>query len=44
MHYSKNKLFIDKKSVDQIIKQFGSPTYCYSYNQLKNNILKFKRF
>ena len=38
-----NQLFIDKKSVDQIIKQFGSPTYCYSYNQLKNNILKFKK-
>ena len=43
MHYSKNKLFIDKKAVDQIIKEFGSPTYCYSYNQLKNNILKFKK-
>ncbi len=43
MHYSKNKLFIDKKAVDQIIKKFGSPTYCYSYNQLKNNILKFKK-
>ncbi len=43
MHYSKNKLFIDKKAVDQIIKKFGSPTYCYSYKQLKNNILKFKK-
>ena len=43
MNYSKNKLLIDKIAVDKIVKQFGTPTYCYSYNQLKENILKFQK-
>ena len=43
MRYSKNKLLIDNIIVDKIIKQFGSPTYCYSYNQLKMNINRFKK-
>ena len=42
MYYSNNKLLIDKIPVDKIVKQFGTPTYCYSYNQLKINILKFQ--
>ena len=43
MYYRNKKLLIDKIKVDQIVKQFGTPTYCYSYNQLKENILKFKK-
>ena len=43
MLYSNNKLLIDKIAVGKIVKQFGTPTYCYSYNQLKENILKFKK-
>ena len=43
MYYIKNKLLIDKIVVDKIIKKFGSPTYCYSYNKLKENILKFQK-
>ena len=43
MIYKNNKLFIDKILVDKIIKKFGTPGYCYSYNQLKKNILKFQR-
>ena len=43
MYYNNNKLFIDKILVDKIIKKFGSPIYCYSYNRLKENILKFQR-
>ena len=42
MNYKKNKLYIDNVQVDKIVNNFGSPTYCYSYNQLKENILKFK--
>ena len=42
MKYKKNKLYIDNVQVDKIVNNFGSPTYCYSYNQLKENILKFK--
>ena len=43
MIYSNNKLSIDKIVVDKIVKQFWTPTYCYSYNQLKENILKFQK-
>ena len=43
MIYSNNKLLIDKIAVDKIVKQFGTPTYCYSYNQLKENILRFQK-
>ena len=43
MLYNNNKLLIDKIAVDKIVKQFGTPAYCYSYNQLKENILKFKK-
>ena len=42
MNYKKNKLHIENILVDRVIKKFGTPTYCYSYNQLKDNILKFK--
>ena len=42
MHYIKNKLFIDRISVDKIVSRFGTPTYCYSYKQLKDNVLKFQ--
>jgi len=43
MHYIKNKLFIDSLAVDKIIGKLGSPIYCYSYNRLKNNIIKFQK-
>ncbi len=43
MHYIKNKLFIDNLAVDKIVSKFGSPIYCYSYNRIKNNILKFQK-
>ncbi len=43
MKYKKNKLLIDNIQVDNLIKKFGTPTYCYSYNELKKNILKFKQ-
>ena len=44
MYYYKKKLLIDNVTVDKIIREFGTPTYCYSYNQLKENILKFKKY
>ena len=43
MNYIKNKLFIDKVEADKIIKQFGTPTYCYSLNKIKSNIIKFQK-
>tara|TARA_B100000073_G_scaffold347203_1_gene360737 strand:- start:486 stop:1700 length:1215 start_codon:yes stop_codon:yes gene_type:complete len=44
MQYKKNKLFIEKISADKIIKKFGTPAYCYSFKQLKENIVKFKSY
>ena len=43
MKYIKKKLTIDKVKVQNIAKKFDTPTYCYSYNQLKKNINNFKK-
>ncbi len=43
MFYKNEKLFIDNILVDKIVKKYGTPTYCYSYNKLKENVLKFKK-
>ena len=43
MKYIKRKLTIEKVSVETIAKKFGTPTYCYSYGKLKDNINNFKR-
>ena len=43
MHYINKKLLINKVSVNKIVKQIGTPSYVYSYNLLRENILKFKK-
>ena len=43
MKYINNKLTIEKVNLEKIAKNFNTPTYCYSYNQLKNNIINFKK-
>jgi diaminopimelate decarboxylase len=43
MKYISKKLTIDKVTVQDIVKKFSTPTYCYSYSQLKENINNFKR-
>ena len=43
MNYIKNKLRIDSVKVEDIAKKFDTPTYCYSYTQLKKNISNFKK-
>ena len=43
MKYIKNKLTIDKIKIEDIAKKFNTPTYCYSYTQLKKNIINFKK-
>ena len=43
MKYIDNKLFVEKVSVEKINKLFNTPTYCYSYNKLKENIINFKK-
>ena len=41
MKYIDNKLTIEKVSIQNIAKKFDTPTYGYSYNQLKKNITSF---
>tara|TARA_B100001063_G_scaffold160361_1_gene149715 strand:- start:933 stop:2147 length:1215 start_codon:yes stop_codon:yes gene_type:complete len=43
MKYINKKLTIEKVSVQNISRKYGTPTYCYSYYQLKENINKFKK-
>ena len=43
MKYINKKLTIEKVSVQNIAKKYSTPTYCYSYNQLKKNINNFKK-
>ena len=38
MRYINKKFTIEKVSVQNIAKKYGTPAYCYSYKQLKENI------
>ena len=43
MKYINKSLSIEKVKVQDIAKKFGTPIYCYSYKQLKENIITFKK-
>jgi diaminopimelate decarboxylase len=43
MKYINKKLTIEKMSIQNIAKKYGTPAYCYSYKQLKENINNFKK-
>ena len=43
MKYTNRNLSIEKVKVQDVAKKFGTPTYCYSYEQLKRNISNFKK-
>ncbi len=43
MKYINKSLSIEKIKVEDIAKKFGTPVYCYSFKQLKENIRKFKK-
>ena len=43
MKYKKRYLYIENVSTEKIAKKFGTPTYVYSYNKIKNNISNFKK-
>ena len=43
MKYINKKLTIEKVSVESIAKKYGTPSYCYSYDRLKKNIINFKK-
>jgi len=43
MKYINKNLTIEKVKIVDIVKKFGTPIYCYSYRQLKENISNFKK-
>ena len=43
MKYINKSLSIEKIKAQDIAKKFGTPIYCYSYKQLKENINNFKK-
>tara|TARA_B100001741_G_scaffold305499_1_gene297813 strand:+ start:164 stop:1378 length:1215 start_codon:yes stop_codon:yes gene_type:complete len=43
MKYINKKLIIEKVNIQNIAKKYGTPAYCYSYKQLKENINNFKK-
>ena len=43
MIYINKKLRIENINLENIAQKYGTPAYCYSYNQLKDNITRFKR-
>ena len=43
MIYINKKLRLERVNLENIAQKYGTPAYCYSYNQLRNNIIRFKR-
>ena len=43
MKYFNKILKIENLSIEKIANKFKTPSYCYSYNQLKKNIQNFKK-
>ena len=43
MKYKKGYFYIENVSAERIAKQFGTPSYVYSYDKIKNNINNFKK-
>ena len=43
MKYINKSLSIEKVSAQNLAEKFGTPVYCYSYKQLKENIKNFKK-
>ena len=43
MKYINKKLTIEKINFQKIANKFGTPSYCYSYSKLRENIINFKR-
>ena len=43
MQYLNKRFAIDGIRVDELVKKFRTPIYCYSYKRLKKNIINFKK-
>jgi len=42
MFYKKNKFCIENLNAFKLARKYGTPSYCYSINKIKNNIKNFK--
>tara|TARA_B100000287_G_scaffold430038_1_gene484511 strand:+ start:1858 stop:3072 length:1215 start_codon:yes stop_codon:yes gene_type:complete len=43
LHYRKGQLEIEKIRLVNLVKKYGSPLFCYSVNQLKDNYYELKK-
>ena len=43
MKYINKNFTIEKIKAENLAKKFGTPIYCYSYSQLKDNIKNYKK-
>ena len=43
MKYKKRQFYIENVSAERIARKFGTPSYVYSYDKIKNNINHFKK-
>ena len=43
MKYKKRHFYIENVSAERIANQYGTPSYVYSYDKIKNNINYFKK-
>ena len=43
MRFLNSKLKIENTILQNIAKKYGTPAYCYSYKQLRENINDFKK-
>ena len=43
MKYLNKNFYVEKVKVENLIKKFKTPFYCYSYEKLKSNILNFQK-
>ena len=43
MKYINNYFFIEGKNIQNLVKKFNTPLYCYSYKNLRKNIQAFKK-
>jgi diaminopimelate decarboxylase len=43
MKYTNNNLTIEQIKIEDVAKKYGTPTYCYSYEKLKENVNNFKK-
>ena len=43
MKYKKRQFYIENVSAERIAKNFGTPSYVYSYDKIKKNINNFKK-